>query len=426
MSDLGELLCAVVLQNVTMVRSLLKKYRADPIKMRGTTDGVTALHLAASRGSLDVATALIDRRADVDRLSDHRISPLCVAVMVSDGAMAALLSRAGADAELPCLNPEGSLADSSKDGLYMKTPLLIAAKYGKHKAIEALLEHGANVEATDPRGFTALHFAARQKDFFHTRLLSTRRHAAVASLVLRHGFPMLDATQQKGWSAFDLACRGALFTTARQMIELGAAGGRYAPLLKLPVAVFKRSLLGLGFIKLLETGHAVRQTVAERMRRAIVRGHVDTFVAFEVNATWPSTILMEMHLSSFSIQKSYRYGVTGGTFKPDVEPTAREATNTLRSLSVVEGGSPEVSLVKWWLYIAILGGMCGCVAVGVGRGQCTAEDSRLDGSAAARQAPDGTARAMRGQERHRPTPGARADVGESYCSAQEGPTGGHR
>ncbi|CEM17813.1 unnamed protein product [Vitrella brassicaformis CCMP3155] len=113
MSDLGELLCAVVLQNVTMVRSLLKKYRADPIKMRGTTDGVTALHLAASRGSLDVATALIDRRADVDRLSDHQLSPLSVAVMVSDGAMAALLSRAGADAELPCLNPEEGLEDSS-------------------------------------------------------------------------------------------------------------------------------------------------------------------------------------------------------------------------------------------------------------------------------------------------------------------------
>ncbi|CEM39274.1 unnamed protein product [Vitrella brassicaformis CCMP3155] len=37
----------------------------------------------------------------------------------------------------------------------------------------------------------------------------------------------------------------------------------------------------------------------------------------------------------------------------------------INTLSVVEGGSPEGSLVRRWLFVAILCDVCGCVAVGV-------------------------------------------------------------
>ncbi|CEM18638.1 unnamed protein product [Vitrella brassicaformis CCMP3155] len=388
MSDLDWLSCAVVLQRRDMVHSILNDdhdggYAWDPNEIQGMTDGITALHLVASRGDIDIASVLIEYKADVNVMSDDKLSPLCIAIMFNDGDMVTTLLRGGADAQLACLNRDDvkrkakipdDYYDEANEHLYMIQPLLLAAKYGKDKAVGALLQHGVNRDATDTRGFTGLHYSALQHDFFRTRLLSTRRqYGKVASLLLNDGFRMLDATQQNGWTAFDFACRGALFPAAKLMIDGGVSGGFYAPLLKQPINTFKRSLLGLGLVKLLETtehGQMARKlpaSLGEDIRRAIIARGADAFVSVlglnvitppsQGSPGMPLVVKLDIKLADVSLteeevmlfaHKPHQYVVVGGVFISDVEATALKR---LDNLSVKpgdgDGDEGDEQAIEW-------------------------------------------------------------------------------
>jgi ankyrin repeat protein len=114
---------------------------ADPNSTR--PGGETALMSAARAGSLEVVAALLERRADADRKDDaHGQTALMWAAGGNHADVVARLVAAGAGIEV-----------RSKGGF---TPLLFAARGGHRAAAQALLDYGANPNASE-QGWTALH-----------------------------------------------------------------------------------------------------------------------------------------------------------------------------------------------------------------------------------------------------------------------------
>jgi len=138
------------------VRSLLAE-GADPNVAQG--DGLTALHLAAQAGNLEIAELLLVGGAKVEaqtRIGGY--TALHVASQGAHGAVVSVLLAAGANTG----------AVTTTTGV---TPLHLAAKaMDGEDAVKALLEHGAPVNAQESSaGQTALMFAAS-----HGRTASVR------------------------------------------------------------------------------------------------------------------------------------------------------------------------------------------------------------------------------------------------------------
>ena len=163
--DSASLLDATKRGDLSAVRSLLEG-GTDPNAARG--DGLTALHVAAEEGYLEIAQILIDAGAEVEaktRIGDY--TPLHLASGASGTVHASIvrmLLEAGAD--------PGAVTTNS--GV---TPLHVASKaINGEEAVRVLLEHGAPVDEQEKAaGQTALMFAA-----------SYGRAASVRQL-LRHG-----------------------------------------------------------------------------------------------------------------------------------------------------------------------------------------------------------------------------------------------
>ena len=111
------------------------------VEFRNAVDE-SPLMLAALRGDLPLARALIARDADVNKAG---WTPLHYAASGGQVAMITLLldHHAYIDAE----SPNGS------------TPLMMAAGYGSAEATRALLEAGADVSLKNAKGLSALDFA---------------------------------------------------------------------------------------------------------------------------------------------------------------------------------------------------------------------------------------------------------------------------
>ncbi len=106
----------------------------------------TPLMLAAIKGRLDWAQALVRHGAKVNRLG---WSPLHYACSGPDGGVAAWLIQQGAD--INARSPNGS------------TPLMMAARYGMIDTVPVLLKAGADTTLKNEQGLTALDFALRAK-----------------------------------------------------------------------------------------------------------------------------------------------------------------------------------------------------------------------------------------------------------------------
>ena len=131
--------------NREAVRALLK----DGVDVNTTqADGMTALHWAAQKGDVELATVLLYASANLKattRIGGY--TPLLIASKNGDAAMIDTLTRAGADANATTMNGT--------------TPLMLASAAGKPAAVTALIEHGAQVNAREAvKGESALTFAA--------------------------------------------------------------------------------------------------------------------------------------------------------------------------------------------------------------------------------------------------------------------------
>lgn len=113
-------------------------------------DGRTPLHWAAAGGHLAVVVLLLERGARVHVTDAEGRTPLHAAARGGNPDVVAQLLRHGASADT-----------RDNQGL---TPLMVAAgsaeKDGASKVAQALLQASNNVTAVDPRGRSALHWAA--------------------------------------------------------------------------------------------------------------------------------------------------------------------------------------------------------------------------------------------------------------------------
>jgi len=114
--------------------------------------GLTALHLAAERGSPEITEALLDRNADMSiRDSEGRL-PLHYAALQGHIEVAELLIDAGGDVD----------AIDSKD----RTPFLYACVSGHLDLAKCLVDiHGADPHVVTGTGNNALHAACRVGHF---------------------------------------------------------------------------------------------------------------------------------------------------------------------------------------------------------------------------------------------------------------------
>ena len=145
--DDRALLDATKRGDVAAVRLLLED-GADPNAARG--DGLTALHVAAQAGNLEIAKLLIGAGAEVaatTRIGGYM--PMHLASGAAQASVVGALIEAGAD--------PGAVTTASG-----ATPLHLAAKaFSGESTVRVLLEHGARVNAVEASaGQTPLMFAA--------------------------------------------------------------------------------------------------------------------------------------------------------------------------------------------------------------------------------------------------------------------------
>jgi len=155
-----------------------------------TTTGWSALHLAASRGSYDIVKLLIDRGANINlqELGDQD-SPLHIAInngrqnlimlLCSYSHINVNIQNKNGDTGLHCAVDQGldkvvemllkANADPNiKDYVGQETPIIrtiIEKPVNMYKITEILLAHGADINAVDINGETALHKICEQSEF---------------------------------------------------------------------------------------------------------------------------------------------------------------------------------------------------------------------------------------------------------------------
>ena len=110
-------------------------------------NGNTALHIAVHMQKGMFARPLLALQANPNLLNNEGKSPLHLAIQCGNHGLVRTLIETGRDLDV-------DLVDG--DGL---TPLILATKYQQLKVFQELTKYRADLDGTDPRGNTALHWA---------------------------------------------------------------------------------------------------------------------------------------------------------------------------------------------------------------------------------------------------------------------------
>jgi ankyrin repeat protein len=195
----------------------LKKEEGDPGR-------VTALMLAAGKGHRHVVALLLKEGADVNAVDEYKYSVLDYAVRANRTPIVALLLKAGADPNLRSYGRNFVLR-------------VAAAPYVDLKITKLLIEHGADVNATDNGGGTALQVAAYRGNLAVARLLldagadineGNCYHGGPLPCAILHGrAKMVEFLLKRGADprqqaeALGLAARLGMLQTVRKLLAAG-------------------------------------------------------------------------------------------------------------------------------------------------------------------------------------------------------------
>ncbi len=189
-----------------------------------TGDGLTALHGLAGKpvtettpAHLRTAGLLVASGADCGRIDARGLTPLVTAALAGNVPMAALLIAGGAmnvSHRADALRHAVTFEDADMTGLLLKAgaeadtvfdedeglrPLHIAAQEGFVAGLRLLLEAGAEIDAVNGDGETALLIAVRQQKFAAVEWLL--QHGAYAGHADRYGNTAVNLAQRRSQAA---------------------------------------------------------------------------------------------------------------------------------------------------------------------------------------------------------------------------------
>lgn len=167
-------------------------------------DGVTALHVAAQGGYLEMVNILLEAGADVAHLDDAKRSALVLAVQGNHGEVASVLVNAGADPNISYTDDDG-----------VKHNLLFDAIIVEHEAFATLLiQHGSNIYHKDDKNVNTLLQAS------HRGL-----YPVVKALLEKHGkadIPFIDEASDDGITPLIAASSEGHGDCVQLLIDAGA------------------------------------------------------------------------------------------------------------------------------------------------------------------------------------------------------------
>ncbi len=141
-------------------------------KSQGATHvakGLSALHVAATKGFVDIVVLLLDSGTDVNVTTPDGLTPLAVAIAGGRPEVANLLLDRGAD-----------VRSTARDG---STPLHFAAMAGQSDVLDELLDRGADVSEHNGQGATPLILTALKPSVECAKRLVSRGAAITEATV---------------------------------------------------------------------------------------------------------------------------------------------------------------------------------------------------------------------------------------------------
>lgn len=207
------------LDGVLEVLKLLVQFKAN-VNIEDN-DGFPALHAAALRGHEDMVCFLLETGADPNKHDKHGWTPLHTAELQKFERIATILKphtensgQISKWAEAATGNPRTTAirlqrAANKSDGSTVVTGLRVAVNEGYVERVLVLLRGGADADAEDVGGFTAL------------TLATYLEYRDILLLLLTFGADV-DKVERTGRSALHIACEGGDQSTAQVLVQHGA------------------------------------------------------------------------------------------------------------------------------------------------------------------------------------------------------------
>ena len=298
-------------QDEARVRALLTR-KAD-VNAR-SDDGSTALLWASHWNDVTTADLLIQAQADPNIANDLGMTPLSRACTNGSAALVELLLNAGA-------NPNARIATG-------ETPLMTCASTGNATAVRVLLGRGADVNAKEPsQNQDALMWAASE------------RHPDVVRLLVEAGADPRAHTK-KGFTALHFAAREGDIDSVRQLLASG-------------VNVNIRSVPDPGTpgVPAGPRGAAQQATISEGstpLLAATVRGHVPLALFLLEHGADPNVLdagFTPLHWASGTWEGGISNQVYGFTDPMGGIPNRQQKLALVKSL-LAHGANPNVRMTR--------------------------------------------------------------------------------
>jgi len=207
------------------------------------------------KAPLSLVDYLCSRGAPVDQLDKQKETPLVYAIQDHQYSMVETLIRQGADPNCVC-NGSSPLCHAIRNGDLTMVELLCAlgadaledqaigcaVRYGHLPILLELLEHGASVETTDPKGNSLLHYAAQFNcvelcayllAFLDVNRLNAKQRSPIlfAGTVeiwdqLQAAGANLNHSDINGWTALHYATHHRRIPIVKRLLENGASKDR--------------------------------------------------------------------------------------------------------------------------------------------------------------------------------------------------------